>query len=75
MNRIAILENRIERLIQANKINQYVYSEKIIRYLGALKAIKFELYDLQKKKHKTLNPEKYNFSVTREMMFNLTNPN
>ena len=74
MTRLHTLQQRRERLIEANKQNDYMHSLKIGRYLNALKIINTERILLDRAKHETLNPGKYKFTVTKEMMFDLTNP-
>lgn len=61
--RLQTLNNRYERLIEANQKFRYASGTKIDRYLNCLLAIKKERFEIMKAHHSTLNPEKYNFNA------------
>jgi hypothetical protein len=62
MSRLATLENRYEKLVEANYWHRYSSSDKIERYLKVLREIKTEMVKEQYKIHNSLDKSNYKFS-------------
>lgn len=74
MNRLAMLQNRYDRLLEANQKYQYSFSTKLERYLNVLRVLKNEIANEQRKLHNSLETKDYRFTLTKQDVFNLTNP-
>ena len=81
VQRLAVLNNRYERLIELNQSHHYCATEKCGKYLGLLLKIKKEktLIWLQNRENPTVaanleNAKKAVISLTRSHLFNITNP-
>lgn len=74
MTRLAILENRYERLMDLNQKHCYYHSPKRDQYLRVLKTLKTQLILEQREFHSRLIKRKTQFQINSQMLFNLTNP-
>ena len=81
LQRLSVLNNRYERLIELNTKFRYTSTERCSQYLGLLLQIKKEkqLIWIENRKDPIVsknleNAKKAVVSLTRQHLFNLTNP-